>query len=62
MESSLVDLFNAFLFSAKIIFLVVMLDTINRQHMTKAVSFNPAVATGWLRPNPGDFYLIWFSR
>ncbi|SPX19844.1 tyrosine-specific transport protein [Escherichia coli] len=43
--TSLVDLFNRFLFSAKIIFLVVMLVLLLTAY-SQSESFNPAVATG----------------
>ena len=60
--TSLVDLFNRFLFSAKIIFLVVMLVLL-LPHIHKVNLFNPAVATGaGTICNPGDFYVVWFSR
>ncbi|SQD04448.1 tyrosine-specific transport protein [Escherichia coli] len=60
--TSLVDLFNRFLFSAKIIFLGGDAG-IAATAYSQSESFNPAVATGaGSVSNPGDFYLIWFSR
>lgn len=59
--TSLVDLFNRFLFSAKIIFGG---DAgIAATACSQSESFNPAVATGTGTVcNPGDFYVVWFSR
>lgn len=60
--TSLVDLFNRFLFSAKIIFFGGDAG-IAATAYSQSESFNPAVATGTGTVcNPGDFYVVWFSR
>ncbi|SQB29515.1 tyrosine-specific transport protein [Citrobacter koseri] len=60
--TSLVDLFNRFLFSAKIIFLIAMLALL-MPHIHKVNLLYAAAATGsGVISNSGHFYVVRFSR
>ncbi len=59
--TALVDLFNRFLFSAKIVFLVIMLALL-MPHIHQVNLLTLPVEQGGPVGHSGDFHLLWFSR
>lgn len=58
---ALVDLFNRFLFGAKIVFLVIMLALLMPHiHQVNLLTLLPVESKAWPIGHSGDFHLLWF--